>query len=461
MNNDNTAAASAQDARCLADDLAARLEQFVAPLVCKLDAYLDRRLVRTFVRLVQTIITFRHPTLGLVLSELGAYLLSPDHAPAGTKRISNLLRSAKWDASLIEHFLWRQGQQRLDDLRAAEQEALVVWDTSVDEKPESVAAEGLCPVRSAKAQRLKRKRRGFGGGPPGPPIVVPGLHWLSLLVLGLRGQPTLAAMTWVSSRGPQAGSVRSVESDYLLLTAQAWGRSVLHVWDRGFAGQPWLTQALQADVRFVVRWPGRYKLVDAQGHERKAWQILQGKRSRDHQRLWFARYQCWCDTGVVAVPVTHPAFPQHPLWLIASRPGGGRKPWYLLTNEPVARLADLWRVVLAYGRRWQIEMTWRYSKSELAMQSPRLWFWDNRLKLLLIVSVAYAFLLGLLELPEGVLYDCLLRQWCHRTGRWVDAVRLPLYRLRSALSRLWQAHPPNLPAPGHVAALLYPLLNSG
>jgi hypothetical protein len=36
-----------------------------------------------------------------------------------------------------------------------------------------------------------------------------------------------------------------------------------------------------------------------------------------------------------------------------------------------------------------------------------------------------------------------------------------LYRLRSALSRLWQAHPPNLPAPGHVAALLYPLLNSG
>jgi len=43
-------------------------------------------------------------------------------------------------------------------------------------------------------------------------------------------------------------------------------------------------------------------------------------------------------------PVTayaHPAFPQHPLWLIASRPGSGRKPWYLLTNEPVARLANL------------------------------------------------------------------------------------------------------------------------
>ena len=94
-------------------------------------------------------------------------------------------------------------------------------------------------------------------------------------------------------------------------------------------------------------------------------------------------------------------------------------------------------------------------------QSPRLWFWGNRLKLLLIVSVAYAFLLSLLELPEGVLYDCLLCQWCHRTGRWVDAVQLSLYRLRSVLSQLWQTYPPNLPAPGHVAALLYPLLNSG
>ncbi len=461
MDNDSTTSAQAQAASPLADDLAARLELFVAPLVCTLDTYLDKRLVRTFVGLLQAIVTFRHPTLGLVLSELGAYLLSPEHAPAGTKRISNLLRSPKWDGCLIDHFLWQQGQERVDALHAADEEALVVWDTSVDEKPESVAAEGLCPVRSAKAQRLKRNRRGFGGGPPGPPVVVPGLHWLSLLVLGLRGRPTLAAMAWSSTRGPQTDSLRGVESDYLLLTAQAWGRNVLHVWDRGFAGRPWLEEAFQADVRFVVRWPGRYKLVDAQGRERKAWQILQGKRSQDHQRLWYARYHRWYDTGVVAVPVTHPAFPDHPLWLIASRPGGGRTPWYLLTTEPVARLEDLWRVVLAYGRRWQIEMTWRYSKSELAMQSPRLWFWDNRLKLLLMVSVVYAFLLSLLELPPEVLQEHLLRRWCHRTGRWVDAVRLPLYRLRAALSRLWQAAPPSLVYPFLRADLAYPLLNSG
>lgn len=456
-----TARMPMQDAQTLADDLALQLAQFLAPLVRRLDELLDKRLVRTFVDLVRVIITFRHPTLGLVLSELGGYLLSPEHAPAGTKRISNLLRSHRWFGSLIEHFFWGQADQRVAALNEADEEALVIWDTSVYEKPESAAAAGLCPVRSAKANRLKRNRRGFGGGPPGPPIVVPGLHWLSLLVVGLRGRPVLAAMVWLSTRGPEAWSVRDAEAHYLWLTAQAWGRRVLHVWDRGFAGRPWLEQAFRADVRFVVRWPGHYKLVDAQGRERKAWQIVHGKRSQDHQRLWFGRDRCWRTVGVVAVPVTHPAFPDQPLWLIASRPGGGRQPWYLLTTEPAIHLTDVWGVVLAYGRRWQIEMTWRYNKCELAMQSPRLWFWEKRQKLLLIVSVAYAFLLSLLDLPEDILRDRLLRRWCHRTGQRVQVARLPLYRLRATLSRLWLEHPPGMLAVEKIAGLVYPLLNSG
>jgi len=39
---------------------------------------------------------------------------------------------------------------------------------------------------------------------------------------------------------------------------------------------------------------------------------------------------------------------------------------------------------------------WRYSKSELAMESPRVWIWERREKLLLIVTLVYAFLLSLL-----------------------------------------------------------------
>ena len=51
---------------------------------------------------------------------------------------------------------------------------------------------------------------------------------------------------------------------------------------------------------------------------------------------------------------------------------------------------------MAYARRWQVEMCYRSCKTDLAMESPRLWFWENRLKLLLMVSLAYALLLSLL-----------------------------------------------------------------
>ena len=113
--------------------------------------------------------------------------------------------------------------------------------------------------------------------------------------------------------------------------------------------------------------------------------------------------------GVVAVPVFHAAYGagQEPLWLVASRPGKGREPWYLLTNEPVENAQAAWRVVQAYARRWQIEMSLRFNKSELALESPRLWSWERRLKLLMLVTLAYAFLLVLLRL---------LRLWLRRAA---------------------------------------------
>ena len=52
----------------------------------------------------------------------------------------------------------------------------------------------------------------------------------------------------------------------------------------------------------------------------------------------------------------------------ALRRGAGQQSWYLLTNVPVADPQELWRVVLAYARRWQLEMVWRYGKSEIAME---------------------------------------------------------------------------------------------
>jgi hypothetical protein len=221
---------------------------------------------------------------------------------------------------------------------------------------------------------------------------------------------------------------------------------VLHIFDRGFAGAPWLGVLLGYWSLFVMRWPLNYKLVDQEGRERKAWQITCGKRSMDHQMLWDTHTRSYRKTGIVFAPVRHPLYPAYSLWLVVSRPGKGRKPWYLLTNKPVTTVDDAWRVVLSYTRRWQIEMSFRYHKSELAMESPRLWKWDNRLKLLLMVSLVYAFLLSLLDPAYSLLLDRLLRGWCHRSGKRYRLASVPLYRLRSALSRLWLVYRPPSPA---------------
>lgn len=91
-------------------------------------------------------------------------------------------------------------------------------------------------------------------------------------------------------------------------------------------------------------------------------------------------------------------------------------------------------------------MTFRYSKSEVAMESPRLWRWENRLKLLLMATRVYAFLLSLLDPSHELLRQWLLRWWCHRTGKRNREASVPLYRLRSAISRPWLDYRPPSPS---------------
>ncbi len=50
------------------------------------------------------------------LERTGGHLLFPAQAPAGTKRLSNLLRSPKWTHTLLEKFLWRRAGQYLTRL---------------------------------------------------------------------------------------------------------------------------------------------------------------------------------------------------------------------------------------------------------------------------------------------------------------------------------------------------------
>ena len=210
---------------------------------------------------------------------------------------------------------------------------------------------------------------------------------------------------------------------------------MIHVWDRGFAGGPWLRELTSRRLRFIMRWHTGYFLVDEKG-SRHAWKISLGKRSVDHRLVWDIHRRQYRKTSIVYLPVRHPQVEQ-PLWLVVSRPGQGRKPWYLLTNKPMATVEDAWKVVFAYARRWQVELCYRACKTDLTMESPRLWFWENRLKLLLMVS-----LLSLLDPRCQPLLQVLLRHWCHRTGKRYRDAAIPLPHIRSALSALWLTYPP-------------------
>ena len=381
--------------------LSQRCLLFVRPILQKLHKDLDRRLVQTFIDLVMIIIMHRHRNNGLLLSELGDLLLGGDRGPAGTKRIANLIHSSRWTALVVEEHLWGEGDRKVKALLGGQEAVYLIWDESVIEKPESLQAEGLCAVRSSKALRLKRIKPGYFNPPGGGPIFVPGMNWLQVIVVGLHGAPVLAHVRWWTTRGDLSSDKRKEED---------------------------------------------YKLVGPDNQLKKTWEISRGKRSWDHKMIHDTQRQCDRKTGVVAFPVHLPDDPR-PLWLVVSRPGKGRKPWYLVTSEPVETIDDAWRIVFAYARRWQIEVSIRFTKSELAFESPRLHKWDHRLKFLLIASLAYAFLLSLLSNAKQPTVVWLLKRWCHRNGK-RSRLSTPFYRLRLALSRLWnEFRPLSLPTP--------------
>jgi hypothetical protein len=428
-----------QECERISRSLSQRLEVFLEPLLTCLDAYLDTRLVRTFLLSIAAIVTFRHTKQGLCLSELGSYLLSGAHAPAGTKRISRLLHSPRWEARLIEHFLWKGAKQKQEQLQKEGAEVLCVWDGSVLEKPESEHTEGLCSVRSSKAKRLRKPRKGNWNVPGGKAISVFGMEWSALLILGMKGMPQVAAMRWWSRKGERATSQWKQEQQLFLAAATTWGSNVLHVFDRGYASKKWLELLEAFGGRFVIRWKKGHLFFDQQGKKKKLWEVARGKRTWGHRDVWDERKRCWCKMGVLALPIRHAGYAGK-LWVVIGRKKG--EPWYLVTNECVETEEQAWRIIYVYARRWQIELTFRYGKSELAMESLRLQKAEEREKLLLMVTLAYAYLLSLLDSAEPLQRTWLFRHYCHRTGKRYQNAKAPLYRLRWALSRFWSAFPP-------------------
>jgi len=417
------------------------LFRFLEPLVQELDVTVDKRPLRTLVQTVEAIVAFRDRTHGLLLSELGDYMDGLGGG-GGTKRLSTVIHHQGWKARQIEEFLLRRADSQIAQWAGQGQDGLLIWDGTVLEKPESFSGDGLCAVRSSKAVRLTRIKKGYYH-PPGKPIFVPGLHGIGLLLAGRsdrQGPAMLAALRWWTSRGPLASYEKDENCKLLRLSTRRWGRSLIHVFDRGYCGSPWLGALRGFNTRFILRWKTNYHLLDAHGVKQAAWKIARGKRGLAPRTIFDAVHRRNVEGSVLLFPVTHPDFPEWPLTLVVGRRKGGT-PWYLLTNELVETAADAWNVVMAYARRWQIEMTFRNLKSELAIQSLRVYDWEGRLKLLGMLTLAYAFLMDLMRQESKRARDWLIDYACHRTGEHLREVEIPFTRLRIALSKLWLAFP--------------------
>lgn len=435
-------------------EFAQLLETFLTPLLVVLDQVLDKRLVRTLVQCCVAIIRFRNSKYGLILSELGSYLRGSQGqsqtATAGTKRLGKLLRSLKWSIGHIDRFLLEQANQEVERLKAQGKRILCLFDGSVLEKPESSSLEATGPVLSSKAKRLTRSRWGILFNMPAfRPIRVVGMEWTGTVITGLEGIPRLAVMRWWTTKGAYAEKLREKEEEVLRVLVRTWGSLLTFVFDRGYASGPWLQVLERLRVRFIIRWIKKHIFVDAQGREKKLWEIGRGKKYLAHKMIREAGsgLKVMCDLWWA--PVRHQAYTQS-LFLVKARING--KVAYLITNEPVRTEEQAWEIFFSYKRRWQIETSFRYGKCELAMESPRLWALENRLKLLGIVLLVYAFLLFLLGDEHQDRVQALLRLKCHRTGKRYQEALVPLYRLRWALSRLWDdwrpvlgsIFPPNL-----------------
>lgn len=109
---------------------------------------------------------------------------------------------------------------------------------------------------------------------------------------------------------------------------------------------------------------------------------------------------------------------------------------YLLTSVRINPIRDAWERVHSYRHGslpGQIEQAFRVGKAALGMESPRLWFWENRLKLLAVVSLVNDFLLSLLRNWAGW-GPVFLQRWAPRTGNRHRSISVPIYRLRLAIA---------------------------
>ena len=402
-------------------------------LLKTLDDKIDKRLVRTFYNVFIAILSFRNRPNGLLLSELGGFICGFAKAPAGTKRISNLLRSKKWKSDSIDGFLFGSAKERIREMADGGRRPLLLWDDSRIEKHESWFLEGLCSVWSSKGKRLTKIKRGFYR-PPTSRICVPGFKWTAVMLSHLGGTPSVCHMSWWTTRGKHRDVASNIMYRMLKRLRAEVGTGVLHVLDRGYANLWTVEWMLHFGQDFLVRWKKNHLLVHKVKGTKRTHLLARSFRGMSTRLVRDRERKTTKSASVAWTEVSHPELTDRQLYLVILRDRKHKTPpIYFLTSVKIRNARTAWEMCHSYMHRWEVEQSFRFCKTELAMESPRLWFWDNRLKLLGLVTLVYDFLLGLLRNWKtwGRLF---LRQWGHRTGNRYREASIPIYRLRAAIS---------------------------
>lgn len=414
-----------------------KLDLYLADVQLSLDSVLDKRLVRTFYDLIVAILLHRHNSMGLLISELGGYICGFAHAPAGTKRISNLLRSKKWTSTIIDNFLFSQTRKRLESLVKQGKRPLMLWDDSRLEKAESWFLEGLCSVESSKAKRLTRIKKGYYS-PPSKRICVPGYHWTSTLLSALGESVSVCQMSWWTTRGKYKEYGRNIMFRMLEKLQKQVGKGILHVLDRGYANEWTIEWFTNFEQDFLVRWKKNHLLIHSTKGKKQTHLLARSFKARSKKIALDSQRKILKSISIAWAQVQHPSFEDINLSLVIVRDTKNyQSPLYLLTSLPVESAKDAWEICHSYMHRWNIEQAFRFAKTELAIESPRLWFFENTLKLLAIVTLIYDFLMKLIRNWPSII-KIIINQFAHRTGNRCQNALTPIYRLRTAIQNmLW------------------------
>ena len=402
----------------------------LAPFAQALTSECDVRLVRTAVTLLRFLCASQqHPLkVRAIADALACDLIS---CQAWEKRIQNLLASPKWSHHLVQDSLWQQAHELVELAKFTKRDCLVLWDDSVWEKPETLCDPSLGSVRSLQAKRLNRIRPRYYTPPKGV-TCVPGLR-MSALIVATAKDARIAGCEFFNTREHPRGHAHQVRQQQLSQCVNAWGRQPIHVFDRGYAGWPWLQELLDARVRFTMRWNSAFH-IQAEGKVQPVYHSVSG-RKRQKLMVWDAHKRKKKARWVIWRQITHPSdSQQRPMWLVVCS-DRKRKPWYLLTNQPIESKEQARTAILQYSRRWEVEQQFWRLKHQMQLQTVQLRKPCKRLKLLNLVMLAQNMLMSLAFQKEVVIQ--LLHDWCPRRGRRMRTqIKVAFERIKTARTKL-------------------------